>query len=96
MKTPKSAAMFARVDEWERSGQSMREFASSIGLSKSTLTYWVRRKRKSSGKTPSFVELSSVVRPKVSIEANANQPVADAQAQLVFTFPDGMCIKIYR
>ncbi len=95
MKTPKSAAMFAKVEEWERSGQSMREFATAIGLSKGALSYWVRKKRKSSGKTPSFVELSPLVNPKMSIEATLKHPVADAPAQLVFTFPSGMCIKIY-
>jgi hypothetical protein len=35
MRTPKSAAMFAKVDEWKNSGLTLREFASSIGLSKS-------------------------------------------------------------
>ena len=95
MKTPKTAAMFAKVDEWEKSGQSLREFATAIGLSKGALSYWVRKKRKSSGKTLSFVELSPLVKPKVSIEASSKHPMADAQAQLVFTFPGGMCIKVY-
>jgi len=34
MKTPKSAAMFAKVDEWKKSWQTLLEFASNIGLSK--------------------------------------------------------------
>ena len=29
----KQAAMFARVDEWKKSGKTMREFATGIGLS---------------------------------------------------------------
>lgn len=35
MKTGKSAAIFARVEEWRQSGQSLREFAKTIGMSKS-------------------------------------------------------------
>ncbi len=95
MKTSKSAAMFAKVNEWEKSGLSLRAFATAMGLSKGALSYWVRKKRKSLGKTPSFVELSSLVKPKVSLEASSKHQVPDTQAQLVFTFPSGMCIKIY-
>jgi len=95
MKTPKAAAMFVKVDEWKKSGQSLREFASTMGLSKSAFEYWVRKKRQSSGNSPSFVELSPLVKPKVSIEASTKHPVVDAPAQLVFTFPGGMCIKVY-
>ena len=95
MKTPKSATMFVKVDEWKKSGQSLREFASAMGLSKSAFEYWVRKKRQSSGPSPAFVELSPLVKPKVSIEASSKHPVPDAQAQLVFTFPGGMCIKVY-
>jgi transposase-like protein len=95
MKTPKSATMFVKVDEWKKSGQSLREFASAMGLSKSAFEYWVRKKRQSSGNSPAFVELSPLVKPKVSIEASLKHPVPDAQAQLVFTFPGGMCIKVY-
>lgn len=95
MKTPKSAAMFVKVDEWKKSGQSLREFASAMGLSKSAFEYWVRKKRQSSGNLPAFVELSPLVKPKVSIEASSKNPVHDSQAQIVFTFPGGMCIKVY-
>ena len=95
MKTPKSATMFVKVDEWKNSGQSLREFASTMGLSKSAFEYWVRKKRQSSGNSPAFVELSPLVKPKVNIEASSKHLVPDAQAQLVFTFPGGMCIKVY-
>ena len=95
MKPPKSVAMFAKVDEWKNSGQSLRVFASSIGLSKSAFEYWVRKKRAASGNSPSFVELSPLVKPKLSIEATPKYPEPDAQAQIVFTFPSGMCVKVY-
>jgi len=95
MKTSKSAAMFVKVDEWKKSGQSIREFASTMGLSKSAFEYWVRKKSQLSGKAPAFVELSPLVNPKESIEASSKHPVPDTQAHLVFTFPGGMCIKVY-
>ena len=95
MKTNKSAAMFAKVDEWKHSGQTLREFASSIPLSKSAFEYWVYKRRKSLSNPPSFVELSPLVNPRVIIEATPKHPKPDAQAQIVFTFPGGMCIKVY-
>ena len=36
--------MFARVDEWKKSGKTKREFATGIGLSKSCYEYWIRKK----------------------------------------------------
>ena len=95
MKISKSAAMFVKVDEWEKSGLSLRKFASSIGLSISTFDYWVRKKRKLECNSPAFVELSPLVKPKVSVESFSIHPDTDTQAQIVFTFPSGMCIKIY-
>ena len=41
----KKVAMFAMVEEWKKSGKTMREFTSGIGLSKSCFEYWIRKKR---------------------------------------------------
>ncbi len=87
--------MFAKVDEWKNSGQTLREFASSIGLSKSAFEYWVYKRRKSLSSPPAFVELSHLYKPKVIVEGAPKHPGPDAQAQIVFTFPGGMCIKVY-
>ena len=95
MRASKSAAMFVKVDEWENSGQSLREFASTVGLSKSAFTYWVLKKRRLSGNSPAFVELSPLVKPQVSVEVTSKHGEPDAQAQIVFTFPSGICIKVY-
>ena len=95
MKTPKSAAMFAKVDEWKTSGQTVLEFATSIGLSKSAFEYWVYKRRKSLNNPPGFVELLPLVKPREIIEVTPKHPEPDAQAQIVFTFPGGMCIKVY-
>ena len=95
MRASKSAAMFAKVDEWKKSGQSLREFSSSIGISKSAFEYWALKKRKLSGNSPAFVELSPMVKPQVSVEATSKHREPGAHAQIVFTFPSGMCIKVY-
>ena len=87
--------MFVKVDEWKKSGLSLREFASSLGLSKDSFEYWVRKKRKLECNSPSFVELSPFVQPRVSVEVTSKHPESDIPAQIVFTFPSGMCIKVY-
>ena len=95
MRRGKSAAMFAKVDEWQDSELTLREFAASIGLSKSAFEYWVSKRRKSLSNPPSFVELSPLVNPRVIIESTSKHSEPDAHAQIVFTFPSGMCIKVY-
>ena len=87
--------MFAKVEEWKRSGLSLREFSLTIGISKSAFDYWVRKERRFSNNSPSFVELSPLVRPTVSNNTIIKHPETDTQAQLVITFPSGMCIKVY-
>jgi hypothetical protein len=87
--------MFAKVDEWKNSELTLREFAASIGLSKSAFEYWVSKRRKSLSNSPAFVELSPMANPRLIIEATPKHPEPDAQAQIVFTFPSGMCIKVY-
>jgi len=91
MKNKKATAMFARVDEWKRSGTTMQEFATSIGLSKSCFEYWVRKKRKLSVDAPQFVELIT----KSSIGDVSEHSKQSSQAQIVFTFPSGLCVKVF-
>jgi hypothetical protein len=95
MKISKSATMFVKVEEWKKSGLSLREFASSVGLSTSKLDYWVRKKRKLARHSPAFVELTPLVKSTVNVESTSKYPDTDNQAQIVFTFPSGMCIKVY-
>lgn len=87
--------MFARVDEWKKSGRTMQDFASSIGLSRSCFEYWVRKKRYSTGGSPHFVELIPSIAPLAGTQQPSPADQSPAQAQLVFTFPGGLCIKVY-
>ncbi len=91
----KQAAMFAKVDEWKKSGKAMRDFASGIGLSKSCFEYWVRKKRVSSESSPHFVELIPSARQLAVIEQPLTTNESTTKAQLVFTFPGGLCVKVY-
>jgi hypothetical protein len=87
--------MFGRVDEWKKSGRTMHEFASSIGLSRSCFEYWVRKKRALSESSPHFVELIPSAKQFSGIEQPLTTNESMTQAQLVFTFPGGLCVKVY-
>ena len=95
MKDQKRVAMFALVEEWKKSGRTLREFSKSMGLSKSCFEYWVRKKRNWQNTSPSFVEISSIVKPLEDTKTIAKEPVPELQPQIVFTFASGMCIKVY-
>jgi hypothetical protein len=96
-KRQKRAAMFARVDKWEKSGKSMREYAAEIGITKSCFGYWVRKRYASLEQSPAFVELTPANASicDESAPGFSNFQDSDAQAQIVITFPSGMCVKIY-
>ncbi len=95
IESQKQVAMFGRVDEWKKSGRTMQEFASSIGLSKSCFEYWIRKKRATTENTPHFVELIPSARQLAGIEQPSTTNESTNKAQLVFTFPGGLCVKVY-
>ncbi len=87
--------MLAKVDEWKKSGQTLREFTKTKGLSKRAFEYWVHKTQEAPAISPAFVELSPLVSPKVNIEAKSKHPDPGSGAQIVITFPSGMCVKVY-
>jgi len=87
--------MFASLDEWEKSGKTMLEYCSDVGISKSCFDYWVRKKRDLTVSSPKFIELIPSVKPLVSIEQTLKTNESTTQAQIVFTFPGGLCVKVY-
>ena len=95
IESQKQVAMFSRVDEWKKSGRTMHEFASSIGLSRSCFEYWVRKKRSSMESSPHFVELIPSARQLAGIGQPLTIDESTTRAQLVFTFPGGLCVKVY-
>jgi len=91
----KQAIMFAKVDEWKRSGKTMREFATEIGLSKSCFEYWIRKKRDTASGSPQFIELVPSIGTKAEMHQSIEPNEHITQAQIVFTFPGGLRIKVY-
>lgn len=96
MKITKAEAMFAKVDQWQQSGKSLREYAELIGMSKSSLGYWAHKKRTSHKRNTSFVEM---IPDKKSMEMIrvSSAPLAEdtTRASMVVTFPGGMTVNIY-
>ena len=89
--------MITRVGEWQRSSMSAGAFAQSLGISKSTFQYWIRKVRETariSDDTPGFIEIRSSVFPKPLREAKAQSEIS-ASPQVVLTFPSGLCVKIF-
>jgi len=87
--------MFARVDEWKNRGKTMREFAMGIGITKSCFEYWVHKKRDQIGGSRQFVELIPSAKPMVGTGKPSETNESSTQAQIVFTFPGGLCVKVY-
>ena len=87
--------MFASLDEWEKSGKTMLEYCSDVGISKSCFDYWVRKKRDLTVSSSKFIELIPSVKPLVSIEQTLKTNESTTQAQIVFTFPGGLRVKVY-
>ena len=95
IKRQKQAIMFARVEEWEKGGKTMLEHCSDLGISKSCFEYWIRKKQDLTVSSPKFIELIPSVKPLVGIEQTLKTKESTTQAQIVFTFPGGLCVKVY-
>ena len=91
-------AMIGKVDEWSRSSMSIRAFAQTLGISKSSFEYWVRKVRGTTrllDDSPSFIEMLQSTPIKVPPPEANSQSGHLANHQIVLTFPSGLCLKIY-
>ena len=89
--------MIARVGEWQRGSMSASSFAQSLGISKTTFDYWVRKVRetaRTADNTPAFIEIQPSALPNPMVEAKAQREIS-ASPQIVLTFPSGLCVKIF-
>ncbi len=91
----KQSLMFAKVDEWKKSGKTVQDFTSGIGISKSSFKYWIRKKRDSLNGSKQFVELIPSVKPLNGFQKSSKATQGETQAQIVFTFPSGLTVKVY-
>ena len=90
--------MLRRVDEWSRSSMSIGAFAQTLGISKSSFEYWVRKVKETTrlpNNSPAFIEMLQSTPIKVPPPEAKSQSGHLANHQIVLTFPSGLCLKIY-
>ncbi len=94
MDTEKNEAMLAHVEEWRRSGMSIRAYSESIGVSKGKFEYWAKKANPvhPKNKSPEFIEISPL---KKSLNYEQPQMPLSPNPQIVLTFASGLCLKIY-
>ena len=96
MSSQLSSFMRTQVEEWRRSGMSMKSYAQKQGVTRHKFEYWVRKFRleSSSEGGHQFVQLtpSNKVLP---VRHEEGALVGSAQPQMELTFPGGTCLKIY-
>jgi transposase-like protein len=98
MKIHAREEMIGKVDEWSRSSMSIRAFAQTLGISKSSFEYWVRKVRETTrplDDSPAFIEMLQSTPIKVPPPEAKPQPGHLSNPQIVLTFPNGLCLKIY-
>jgi hypothetical protein len=91
----KTAYMLGMVDEFEMSGQIVDAFIEKRGITKSTLKYWIRKKRELTRTQPRFVELVTSAVSQVSDAGPINRKKPQVNAQIEFTLPNGLSIKVF-
>lgn len=95
----KKAKMFASVAGWKLSSMTKGAYAQSMGISKSKFEYWVRKVHEtaiSSDDYPEFVEICQKKKPTPLPEVETSPgELPMPGAQVVLTFPSGLCLKIY-
>jgi len=92
-----SQEMYEHVARQRKSGQTVAEYAGSIGISKAKFNYWIRKYKNQEiddQDTTQFINLNSF--------ENSGQLVTDEQAagqartpQVTLTLPNGLSIQIY-
>lgn len=95
MEKEKNETMLAHVEKWRRSGLSIRKYSESIGVSKGKFEYWTKKVRTTTNdknKHPKFIEIST---PEKRLNCTQAQAPPSPHPQIVLTFPDGLCLKIY-
>jgi hypothetical protein len=97
MNNEKYETMIAQVNKWKGSGISIKIYAQQIGVSKSKFEYWVRKQKADAAtKVPfaEFIEVGTLTENREPVNVTS-QPPSDRPAQIVLTFPSGLCVKIY-
>jgi transposase-like protein len=87
--------MYPKVEAWYQSGLSLSEYAQSIGMSKSAFEYWARKYRNAQkNKVGGFVEIFPTSSNSMEQNPLAQKVAAQPQGEIVFSFANGMSIKV--
>ncbi len=85
--------MFEHVSRQRESGMTVANYAKQSGITRTKLQYWIRKYHThEAGKDTSlrFIDLHSF---GPAIEPSKDKEIA--APQIILTFPNGMCLKIY-
>ena len=84
----------AILDQFKRSGLTQRAFAKQIGISKNTLSFWVRREKQSAASTGALVPIDVVAREPTGFELEVDGAVlripGDVSAEQWRTLREGL------
>jgi transposase-like protein len=97
MAKEKNTTMLVHVNEWKRSGMSIKAYSQVLGISKNKLEYWIRKFREANNaekQAPSFINVGSST-DKLILNTDDSKMLSSSTPQLVLTFPNGLCLKIY-
>ncbi|MDO8897016.1 MAG: hypothetical protein Q7V19_05150 [Bacteroidales bacterium] len=87
--------MYPKVEAWKQSGMNMAQYAQSIGLNKAVFEYWVRKFRKGQKKEDAgFVEILPTMSKEKEQKPSGQMPMQQHQGEIVFSFANGMSIKV--
>lgn len=94
-KGEKEKEVYLKVKAWEQSGMSMTSYAKSQGMSVSGFKYWVDKHRKAFKKEPTeFIQIFPSVKADPSQMQQQYPPVEHKPGEIVFSFANGMTIRI--
>lgn len=87
--------MYPKVEAWKQSGMNMTEYAASIGMKKAAFEYWVRKFRNAQKKRDAgFVEIFPTLPMQKDQKTVKPMPMQEHQGEIVFSFANGMSIRV--
>lgn len=87
--------MYPHVEAWKQSGISMSAYGQSIGMQTAAFEYWVRKFRKAQKKEDAgFVEILPALSKEKEQKPSGQMPMQQHQGEIVFSFANGMSIKV--
>ena len=87
--------MYPKVEAWKQSGMTMADYAQSIGMNRTAFEYWVRKFRNAQNKKDvGFVEIFPSAAKAKQQRPLAQRAIEQSHSEIVFSFANGMSIKV--